>query len=178
MGEWDNDESSVQNNDDRFGLTCYPGEMARRWIGGPKPNNQHTADGAKSHLLETDKIWSETLQHMQLQDMLVLYTQPANSPDLNINDLGFFGALQSAYYEKCPNDTSELIQLVSETFDEYDHKQINKVWLTLQSCLNCILEEHGGNHYKIPHLSKDRLEAENNLPLCLAVTEYVQLYIN
>ena len=31
-------------------------------------------------------------------------------------------------------------------------------FLTLQCCLNCIIEENGGNNYIIPHLGKGKLE--------------------
>ena len=41
------------------------------------------------------------------------------------------------------------------------------------SCLNKTTETNGGNHHKIPHMNKDKLEHENRLPVVLEVTEVV-----
>jgi hypothetical protein len=48
-----------------------------------------------------------------------LYTQPAQSPDLNVNDLGFFASLQSMYYKTAPTDAMELIDKVETCFRNY-----------------------------------------------------------
>ena len=61
------------------------------------------------HPLREDEVPDEILRHPRARrffrfvreelelphDKIKLYTQPANSPDLNLNDLGFFNALQS-----------------------------------------------------------------------------------
>jgi hypothetical protein len=100
----------------------------------------------------------------------ILYTQPPNSPDLNILDLGFFRAIQSAN-DTVSNDEEQLIQHVLNAFNLFPRVKINHTWLTLQSCLNEIIEKHGGNDYKIPHYGKERLEREGRLPMSLEVTQ-------
>ncbi|XP_047938773.1 uncharacterized protein LOC125186447 [Salvia hispanica] len=57
------------------------------------------------------------------------------------------------------------------SFEELIPQTLNKVFLSLQSCLSKILEVHGGNNYKIPHLNKDRLSRTVGLPTSLEVEE-------
>ena len=52
-------------------------------------------DGAKAHFVVKndvcmDAAWNETLQEYRLQDKINVITHSANSPDLNVHDLGFF----------------------------------------------------------------------------------------
>ena len=53
-----------------------------------------------------------------------LYTQAANSPDVNLLDLGFFGAIQS-FNDAAPKNEEELIEAVSEAYDKYPCHKIN-----------------------------------------------------
>ena len=59
-----------------------------------------------------------------------LYTQAANSPDVNLLDLGFFRAIQS-FNDAAPKNEKELIEAVSEAYDMYPHHKINQTWLSL-----------------------------------------------
>jgi hypothetical protein len=43
--------------------------------------------------------------------------------------------------------------------------------LTLQSCLNNILEAQGGNDYKLSHMGKEALLRNDRLPDRIGVTE-------
>jgi hypothetical protein len=63
----------------------------------------------------------------------VLYTQPAQSPDLNFNDLRFF--------RMSPKDSIELIEMVEDVYMNYPMESVNRIWLTLQSVMNRIIEE-------------------------------------
>ena len=60
---------------------------------------------------------------------------------------------------------------------EFDPAKINRTWLTLQSCLNEILLNDGGNEYKIPHMNKAKLEREGRLPTVLEVPEAARQHI-
>ena len=127
-------------------------------------------DGATSHITMDDTPFEETLEEIGVPTgKIKLLTQPANSPDLNLNDLGFFNSLQSTYYQTCPSNAMELIQMVQETYSEYPAANINRIWLTLQSCMNEIIKVHGCNQYKIPHMGKEKMEKENRLPVALEV---------
>ena len=129
-------------------------------------------DGAKSHISERDPEFLEFLKDLKNDGQLdaTLYTQSPNSPDTNICDLGFFRAIQSASLIVGSNEKA-LIDAVTKAFNEYPKEKLNRTWLTLQSCFNMIIEEDGGNDYKIPHMNKEGLERIGQLPTVLDVTE-------
>ncbi|XP_042028358.1 uncharacterized protein LOC121775342 [Salvia splendens] len=80
-------------------------------------------------------------------------------------------AIQSLKDKKACNNVDELLQNVSMAYEELTPQTLNKVFLTLQSVLSEILEVQGGNNYKIPHMTKDRLERIGALPNVLEVEE-------
>ena len=53
-----------------------------------------------------------------------LYTQAANSPDMNLLDLGFFRVIQS-FNDAAPKNKEELIQVVSVAYKSYLQNKIN-----------------------------------------------------
>ena len=61
--------------------------------------------------------------------------------------------------------------MVEKAFKNYPVTKLNRIWLTLQSCMNEIIDDKGDNKYKIPHMGKDRLERTNQLPVSLEVTQ-------
>jgi hypothetical protein len=128
-------------------------------------------DGAKTHLEAEDELLQQGLQELNIENKVLLYTQPANSPDVNINDLGFFRALQSLYQRSTPANVGEIIASVQQAYLDYDHVKINRIWLTLQCCLNEIITHHGNNDYQIPHMAKERLEREGQLPVTIPVCD-------
>lgn len=93
--------------------------------------------------------------------------QPANSPDMNVLDLGFFASLQSLAYTTTSTNMDELIANVEKEYWEYDSSNLRNVFLTLQGCLIEIMKAGGGNKYKISHMNKERLEAMGILPKCI-----------
>jgi hypothetical protein len=135
-------------------------------------------DGAKAHLPVDDPVFKAKVEELYNgnENAVKLYTQPAQSPDLDVNDLGFFASLQSMYYKTAPTDALELIDKVETCFNNYHVYKLNHIWLTLQSCMNEIIEDKGDNKYKIPHMNKVRLERLNQLPISLAVTQEAHNY--
>ncbi|KAF0706813.1 hypothetical protein AaE_013932 [Aphanomyces astaci] len=86
---------------------------------------------------------------------IVFGEQPANSPDLNILDLGFFNSIQ-ALQQKMPAYTvDELIRNVENAFTNVPSVSLDNVFYTLQSVMECILETGGSNKYKLKHLGKE-----------------------
>ena len=128
-------------------------------------------DGASTHIDPKDSLWLEALEEMGLENKIKLVKQPPNSPDTNVNDLGFFNSLQSRYYTESPTSSEQIIAMVNKAFVEYPPNLINRIWLTYMSCLNMIIENDGGNHYKIPHMNKAKMEHTNTLPVSLDVTD-------
>ena len=106
-----------------------------------------------------------------------MFTQSLNWPDTNILDLGFFRAIQS-FNDDCPANEEELIKSVEKAYGEYPYRKLNSVWLTLQSCLNMIIENDGGNDYKILHMGKESMERRGLLPPVLDVTPAATAWLN
>jgi hypothetical protein len=105
-------------------------------------------DRAKSHLPEDDEVIKAKVMELYGDpNAAKLYTQPAQSADLNVNELGFFNSSQMRYYETSSKDSSELIEMVEEAFKTYHWKSLNRIWLTLQSVMNMIIKERGGNKF-------------------------------
>ena len=132
-------------------------------------------DGAKSHILEDDVEFKEVVDEIGLN--LTVFTQSPNLPDTNILDLCFFRAIQS-FNDDCPANEEELIKSVEKAYGEYPYRKLNHVWLTLQSCLNMIIENDGGNDYKIPHMGKESMERRGLLPPALDVTPAATAWLN
>ena len=79
-------------------------------------------DGAKNRIREDDKLFNDALEEYGVN--MELYTQSANSSDVNLLDLGFFRAIQS-FNDAAPRNEEELIEAVSEAYDKYPREKIN-----------------------------------------------------
>ena len=93
-------------------------------------------DGAENHISWDDKLFNDALVENGIN--ATLYTQAVNSPDVNLLDLGFFRAIHS-FNDAAPKNEKELIEAVSEAYNNYPHHRINQTWLTLQCCFNQII---------------------------------------
>ena len=113
--------------------------------------------GTKSHISTDDNEFKEALNAQEIN--AGLYTQAANSPDVNLLDLGFFRAIQT-FNDTAPKNKEELIQSVQEAYTNYPRKRLNRTWLTLHSVFNQIILCNGDNDYSIKHLSKEKLECD------------------
>ncbi|XP_076900093.1 uncharacterized protein LOC143554124 [Bidens hawaiensis] len=100
-----------------------------------------------------------------------LYFQPPNSPDLNVLDLGFFRAIQSLQEHEVLGSIDELVSAVKMSFERMPSHELNKVFLTLQTCMKEIMKVRGGNNDKTPHIGKGKLERQGNLPLQIECDE-------
>jgi hypothetical protein len=71
--------------------------------------------------------------------------QPANSPDTNILDFGFFASIQSLQCQYKPASIiGRLLDNVERAWEEYDPVLLDCVIITHKTCLNEILAYHGG----------------------------------
>ena len=82
-------------------------------------------------------------------------------------DLEFFRAIQSLQYREAPSTIDELVHSVEKAFWEYPSILINRVFLTLQSCMLKVMENNGRINYRLPHMSKASLERSGNIPIAL-----------
>ncbi|KAH6759862.1 hypothetical protein C2S51_016811 [Perilla frutescens var. frutescens] len=96
-------------------------------------------DNAKPYIKDSDINFREASQSDGF--VFTLIQQPPNSPDLNVNDLGWFRSIQSLQTEMETNNVDKLV--------------------------NAVVQGH--NAYKIPHMGKDALSRQASLPLNLEV---------
>ena len=132
-------------------------------------------DGTKSHILEDNVELKEAVDKIGLN--LTMFTQSPNLPDTNILDFGFFRAIQ-LFNDDCPAYEEELIKPVEKAYGEYPMCKLNYVWLTLQSCLNMIIDNDGGNDYKILHMGKESMDRSGLLPGVLDITPAASAWLN
>ena len=109
-------------------------------------------DGARPHTAE------RTIEDLEIGGagngfVPIIVTQPTNSPDLNINDLGFFGSLKVDVKRICTHCTSRenVIANVIKAFDEYPREKIDGLWACWFNILRNIVACDGGNDYKQSH---------------------------
>lgn len=129
-------------------------------------------DNAPCHMKGHDPDFQTMTDDLNL--VVKMYEQPPNSPDTNINDLGFFASLQSLQHKKAPMNTKQLIEAVEDCFETYESYKLNRVFLTLMSCFNEILRVQGSNSYKLPHMGKESLERNDLLPNTISAEDYEQ----
>lgn len=128
-------------------------------------------DGPKTHNIFEDEQWIDAIEsynHFEFK----LYNQPAQSPDTNTNDLGFFASLQAETWKmKRSSNIDGLIANVEKAFQEYDPVVLNRIYLTHMTVCNAILENDGNNRFDIPHMQKQMLERTGNLPSRVELSE-------
>ncbi|XP_057770789.1 uncharacterized protein LOC131013599 [Salvia miltiorrhiza] len=140
-----------------------------KWPRGASRHIIIQQDNAKPHIKGSDPdfVAAATSDGFNIQ----LICQPPNSPDTNVNDLGFFRAIQSLQDDKLANCVDDLLKNVKDAFEELEPHKLNNVFLTLQGCYHEIIKCRGNNNYKIPHINKERLSRLGVLPECLEVEE-------
>ena len=130
--------------------------------GGRTLTIQH--DGAPAHNGKgNDKHWPEMLKRLYPRRRIQIVTQPAQSPDLNINDLGFFNSLQSLADKTDPESLSQLLDSVEECYWEYDKQTLERVWQAQFNTYNCILKARGGNDFKQSHTGVSKRQRRGQL---------------
>ncbi|XP_074317958.1 uncharacterized protein LOC141654740 [Silene latifolia] len=140
-----------------------------KWPEGASKNIYIQQDNARPHIKNNDPEFMAVANSEGFNIQLIF--QPPNSPDLNVNDLGYFRALQSLHSKEAAKSVDELVNSVMQAYVDYDHYKLNKVFLTLQSVMVAIMKAKGHNDFAIPHMGKDHLAALGILPRNLEVNE-------
>ena len=129
-------------------------------------------DNPNTHALHNEELWLQKKDaHPRFK--FEVKKQPANSPDTNILDLGFFRSLQTLQWSLPPaRNIDELVTQVRTAWAAYDPHTLNKIFLSFQMVMNVLLEDgDGNNNYLLPHVGKDRLSRESELPVSLICSE-------
>ncbi|CAM9626066.1 unnamed protein product, partial [Discosporangium mesarthrocarpum] len=118
-------------------------------------------DGAKPH---TGGGVMEAIQ-AKAGGSIILKTQPGNSPDLNVNDLGLFHSIQQLKEDVGMSSPEDLLEATMEAFDVYPQETPERVWQSLFAVLGEVLGSKGDNSYKLPHLGRENLGRTGKLPV-------------
>ena len=86
-------------------------------------------------------------------------------------DLGVFAALQAMQWKQQTKTVNAMVERVEQVFADWPKEKLNNVFLTLQTCMNEIVDANGDNDYKIVHMRKEVLEREGMLPRSIRTTK-------
>ncbi|CAM9922222.1 unnamed protein product, partial [Sphacelaria rigidula] len=75
--------------------------------------------------------------------LVELVTRPSQSPDLNINDLGFFASLKSRMWGMNASTVDELVGTIFQRYEEYEGDTLERVWQSLFEVFNPTLRKMG-----------------------------------
>jgi hypothetical protein len=122
-------------------------------------------------------VYEENCEHLQrvfggdLIWKILLFNQPANSPDLNLNDLAFFVSSKAQYWKDPAQTLGGMILKMEEIYLNRPGQKLSSGFMTLQVVMNQIIEHDGGNDFLLGHIGKERLKRLGRLPLRLDVHE-------
>ena len=143
-------------------------EIKRKW-----PGRRGTVflqhDNAPAH---TRNFSAELLQEMHSDGWDIrIRAQPPNSPDFNILDLGFFNALQALQEKRRFENLEEMKRVVEECFEYMNPFKLEKNFYTLMKVMEQTMLCGGDNSFKIKHIAKEKLCANNMLPYSLICSQ-------
>jgi hypothetical protein len=124
-------------------------------------------DNAKPHCLEEDVDIQAAGQEGGWN--IMLDNQPAQSPDLNVLDLGYFRSIQTLQQQTECSTQKQLIKLVKDSWEASPMQTLDDVFMTHQMVMMQVLENCGGNLFALPHLQKMALRRAEQLPIMLEV---------
>ena len=106
-------------------------------------------DNAPAHVGKGNMAFFDTQRHVDGWDIEVV-NQPAQSPDMNINDIGFFRSLKCQVEELKANAKSLdlLYSKIQEAWDSYSSDTLERIWAHQFACYREILRDNGGNFYE------------------------------
>jgi hypothetical protein len=133
-------------------------------------------DGARPHLKANDTKFVHAAKKYNMN--ISLRTQPPNSPDFNINDLGLFNGIQTLQQQESYHNIDELVVAVLNSYNSYPWEKINRAFLSFQHCMIKSMEIRGCNQYKIPHMGKERLDRLGQLPETLTADPVLVRKVN
>jgi hypothetical protein len=136
-------------------------------------------DNSTPHLKQAEfaAVYEENREHLQqvfgggLVWEFSVFFQPANSPDLNMNDLSFFVTSKAMYWKDPSDNIRGMIIKMAQIFADYPREKLSHGFITLQVVMNQIIEHNGGNDFWLGHMGKERLARLGQLPLSLDVHE-------
>ena len=121
-------------------------------------------DGAKPHTKSSIQASIEEECCKQGYNITV-ERQPAQSPDFNVLDLGFFHSLQvRASQIKAGGNLQDIVDAVTTAFHNHDPSTLKRVWQALFHVFDATLRHDGGNDFPVPHVGTGAVQTNGDLP--------------
>ncbi|KAH9114805.1 hypothetical protein AeMF1_008349 [Aphanomyces euteiches] len=79
-----------------------------------------------------------------------MMNQPAQSPDLNVLDLGFFNSIQALQQQMECRTIEELVKAVSDAFEDLPADKLDQTFKTLQRVMDVVIEVQAITATKFP----------------------------
>ncbi|GMF50535.1 unnamed protein product [Phytophthora fragariaefolia] len=129
-------------------------------------------DNAPAHIPEVDAAFAEAARASECN--VVLRNQPPNSPDMNVNDMRMFSAVQTHQRKKRARPIDELIEAVVSSYWELPMRTIHAAFLSLQVSLDDCIAPAGDNNYKSRYMKKEKLRCEGRLPVSIRCCDHAE----
>jgi len=144
----------------------HPSEVAR-----PGGTIQLQHDNATPHSVTTMPEIKEAL----VQDgfNMTFDAQPAQSPDMNILDLGYFRSIETLHFQNDCNTVQDLLDSVQSSFKSLHVDVLDNTFITLQLVLGKTLEFLGDNCFKPPHINKQKKRKNGHLLPSISCSQIV-----
>lgn len=111
-------------------------------------------DNAPGHIDGKTADFTSVAQRYDWNIQLV--SQPSNSPDFNILDLGFFPAIQSLDYDENMRTVEDIVRCTKSTVKNVSSDALEDKFLSLRKHLEASMADMGGNKFKEPHMKKKK----------------------
>jgi hypothetical protein len=115
-------------------------------------------DGATPHTGKKNVAYLNRIGAIQSRrsiPRITVSTQPAQSPDTNINDLAIFSSMSKRVNTKQKfeeiNDLDRLAANARKVWHEFPTDVLTKAWATKTEVLKAIVMADGGNDFTLPH---------------------------
>ncbi|XP_021744189.1 uncharacterized protein LOC110710225 [Chenopodium quinoa] len=136
--------------------------IQEQWPASLPKNIKIQWDNARPHQIPKGQEFIDAC-HANGFNIEMVY-QPAQSPDLNVLNLGLFEVIQSLQYQSFSNNLDDLNKEVTNAYNAFETKVNKYIWLTLQLIMIQILTKQGGNNFQPPHMKKKKLDRLGILP--------------
>ena len=127
--------------------------IERKWpVGWRRKTVLYQQDNASSHLSFDNAEFVNSYEGKH--PLICLVSQPAQLPNLNVNNLGLFRLIDCLQKKIIAKNLGELIDAVHVAYNNLPVCTINDAFITLMAQMNKILRHGGGNNFPLPHTKK------------------------
>ena len=130
-------------------------------------------DGAGPHTREKTQDFIPMVAMDEYGLDIQMKRQPPQSPHFNVHDCGLFNSLQKEVVSEAPANIDELIDCVTDAWDNLSRDTIDNVFLSVQCAMRDCLADNGDNTVKLKHMNKAKLRRDGMFPQSIVVPHHL-----